>query len=112
MAATWNQELIEELGTMIGNEGILGAANKGNGLSYSGWYAPGVNIHRSAFGGRNFEYFSEDGILNGKMAAAEIRGCRSKGVYCFVKHFAVWCPYCWRYGASWRFGNLLKEIRF
>lgn len=89
MAATWNTELIEELGTMVGNEGILGAANKGNGLSYSGWYAPGVNIHRSAFGGRNFEYFSEDGILNGKMAAAEIRGCRSKGVYCFVKHFAL-----------------------
>lgn len=89
MAATWNAELIEELGEMVGNEGIIGAANKGNGLSYSGWYAPGVNIHRSAFGGRNFEYFSEDGILNGKMAAAEIRGCRSKGVYCFVKHFAL-----------------------
>lgn len=89
MAATWNTELIEELGEMVGNEGILGAANRGNRLSYSGWYAPGVNIHRSAFGGRNFEYFSEDGILNGKMAAAEIRGCRSKGVYCFVKHFAL-----------------------
>lgn len=89
MAATWNAELIEELGEMVGNEGVIGAANKGNGLSYSGWYAPGVNIHRSAFGGRNFEYFSEDGILNGKMAAAEIRGCRSKGVYCFVKHFAL-----------------------
>lgn len=89
MAATWNEELMEELGEMVGSEGIIGADGKGNGLSYSGWYAPGVNIHRSAFGGRNFEYFSEDGILNGKMAAAEIRGCRSKGVYCFVKHFAL-----------------------
>lgn len=89
MAATWNTPLIEELGAMVGNEGIIGADGRGNGLSYSGWYAPGVNIHRSAFGGRNFEYFSEDGILNGKMAAAEIRGCRSKGVYCFVKHFAL-----------------------
>lgn len=89
MAATWNTELMEDLGEMVGNEGIIGAANKGNQLSYSGWYAPGVNIHRSAFGGRNFEYFSEDGILNGKMAAAEIRGCRSKGVYCFMKHFAL-----------------------
>lgn len=89
MAATWNQELIEDLGEMVGNEGIIGAAGKGNGMPYSGWYAPAANIHRSAFGGRNFEYFSEDGILSGKMAAAEIRGCQSKGVYCYMKHFAL-----------------------
>lgn len=89
MASTWNTELIEALGKMVGNEGLIGAAGRGNKLPYSGWYAPGVNIHRSAFGGRNFEYFSEDGFLSGKMAAAEIRGCRSKGVYCFVKHFAL-----------------------
>ena len=89
MAATWNTALMEELGEMVGCEGVIGAFGKGNGLPYSGWYAPGVNIHRSAFGGRNFEYFSEDGILNGRMAAAEIRGCQSKGVYCFVKHFAL-----------------------
>lgn len=90
MASTWNETLVEELGKMVGNEGILGATEgKGNGLPYSGWYAPGVNIHRSAFGGRNFEYFSEDGVLNGKMAAAEIRGCQSRGVYCYVKHFAL-----------------------
>ena len=104
LAQTWNEKLIEETGAMIGKE-----------MEHFGvtlWLAPGMNIHRNPLCGRNFEYFSEDGILNGKMAAAEIRGCRSKGVYCFVKHFAVWCPYCWRYGASWRFGNLLKEIRF
>ncbi len=89
MASTWNQELMEELGEMVGNEGLIGAAGKGNNLPYSGWYAPGVNIHRSPFGGRNFEYFSEDGLFNGKMAAAEIRGCASKGVYCFIKHFAL-----------------------
>ena len=89
MASTWNQELMEDLGEMVGSEGLIGAAGKGNNLPYSGWYAPGVNIHRSAFGGRNFEYFSEDGIFNGKMAAAEIRGCASKGVYGFVKHFAL-----------------------
>ena len=89
MAATWNEELVEELGVTVGNEGIWGADGKGNLMPYSGWYAPGVNIHRSPFGGRNAEYFSEDGVLNGKMAAAEIRGCRSKGVYCFVKHFAL-----------------------
>lgn len=89
MSATWNVDLIQDLGEMVGNEGILGADGKGNGLSYSGWYAPGANIHRSAFGGRNFEYFSEDGVLSGKMAAAEITGCQSKGVYCFMKHFAL-----------------------
>lgn len=89
MASTWNLELIEDLGEMVGNEGLQGAAGRGNGLPYSGWYAPGANIHRSAFGGRNFEYFSEDSILSGKMAAAEIRGCQSKGVYCFMKHFAL-----------------------
>ena len=90
MAATRNRELIEDFGRMVGNEGIWGDINgTGNGLPYSGWYAPGINIHRSPFGGRNFEYFSEDGLLNGKMAAAQIKGCRSKGVYCFVKHFAL-----------------------
>lgn len=89
MGATWNEELIEELGEMVGSEGIIGAAGRGNGMPYSGWYAPGANIHRSAFGGRNFEYFSEDGILSGKMAAAEIKGCQSKGVYCYMKHFAL-----------------------
>lgn len=90
MAATRNAELVEAYGKMIGNEGIWGDINgTGNGMPYSGWYAPGVNIHRSPFGGRNFEYFSEDGVLNGKLAAAQIKGCRSRGVYCFVKHFAL-----------------------
>lgn len=87
--ATFDLALMEEVGEMIGNEGIAGAADRGNGLPYSGWYAPGVNIHRSPFGGRNFEYFSEDGILSGKLAAALVRGCQSKGVYCYVKHFAL-----------------------
>lgn len=89
MSSTWNTELIEDLGEMVGNEGLVGSNGKGNNLPYSGWYAPGVNIHRSPFGGRNFEYFSEDGVLTGRIAAAEIRGCRSRGVYCFVKHFAL-----------------------
>jgi len=90
MSSTWNAELVERLGQMVGNEGTLGATEgKGNGLPYSGWYAPAVNIHRSAFGGRNFEYFSEDATLNGRMAAAMIRGCQSRGVYCYVKHFAL-----------------------
>ncbi len=89
MAATWNADLEQQLGEMVGNEGIWGADGQGNGMPYSGWYAPGVNIHRSPFGGRTAEYFSEDPVLCGRMAAAEVRGCQSKGVYCFVKHFAL-----------------------
>lgn len=89
VASTWSEEIAQGFGEMVGDEGIVGADGHGNGLPYSGWYAPGANIHRSPFGGRNFEYMSEDGILAGKMAAAQIRGCQSKGVYCFMKHFAV-----------------------
>ena len=89
VASTWSEEIAEEFGRMVGNEGIWGADGRGNGMPYSGWYAPGANIHRSPFGGRNFEYMSEDGLLTGKMAAAQIRGCQSKGVYCFIKHFAL-----------------------
>ncbi|MDR2201714.1 MAG: glycoside hydrolase family 3 C-terminal domain-containing protein [Clostridiales bacterium] len=88
VASTWNTEISQDFGAMVGNEGIWGNA-KGDRMPYSGWYAPGANIHRSPFGGRNFEYFSEDGVLSGKMAAAEIRGAQSKGVYCYIKHFAL-----------------------
>lgn len=89
MSSTWNTDTLYEIGRMIGNEGIWGANGFGNGMPYSGWYAPGVNLHRSPFGGRNFEYFSEDPLLTGRLAAAEVRGCQDKGVYCYVKHFAV-----------------------
>lgn len=89
VASSWSEDIAQCFGEMVGNEGLWGADGHGNGMPYSGWYAPGVNIHRSPFGGRNHEYFSEDGVLSGKLAAAEIRGCQSKGVYCFVKHFAV-----------------------
>jgi len=90
VASTWNVELAEEQGIAVGNEGLWGdAEGRSNGLPYSGWYAPGANIHRSPFGGRNFEYYSEDSLLTGRMAAAVIRGCQSKGVYCFMKHFAL-----------------------
>lgn len=89
VASTWSEEVAQGFGEMVGEEGIIGADGRGNGLAYSGWYAPGANIHRSQFGGRNFEYMSEDGVLTGKMAAAQMRGCQSKGVYCFMKHFAL-----------------------
>lgn len=81
IAATFNDDLAEQMGQLLGNEALF--AGK------AGWYAPALNIHRSPFGGRNFEYFSEDPILSGKMAAAEIRGVQKKGVYAFPKHFAI-----------------------
>lgn len=88
MASTWNLELLYEVGVSIGNEGIWGNA-KGDQMPYSGLYAPGANIHRSPFGGRNYEYFSEDGYLSGMLAASEISGAAEKGVYMYIKHFAV-----------------------
>lgn len=88
LGATWNEELAYEMGKMVGNEGLIGN-ERGDKMPYSGWYAPAVNIHRSAFGGRNWEYYSEDGLLSGRMAAQVIKGCAEKGVYCTIKHFAV-----------------------
>ena len=81
LAATWNVELAEAMGSNIGDECLL------NGIS--GWYAPAMNIHRTAFSGRNFEYYSEDSLLSGKMAAAETVGVQRKGVYAYIKHFAM-----------------------
>ncbi len=81
MGATWNVEFMEEIGKHIGEDGLA--------LGYSGLYGPAMNTHRSAYSGRNFEYYSEDGFLAGKIAAAETKGIQSKGVYVFVKHFAL-----------------------
>ena len=88
VAATYNTELAYEMGKAVGNEGIIGN-EAGDGTPYSGWYAPAVNIHRSQFGGRNWEYYSEDGVLSGKIAAGVIQGAMDKGVYTYVKHFAL-----------------------
>lgn len=88
VASTWNEDMVREFGVSVGNEGIIGNES-GDKMPYSGWYAPGANIHRSPFGGRNFEYFSEDAFLTGKLAAAQIQGAQSRGVYCFIKHFAL-----------------------
>ena len=89
MGATWNVDLLYEFGVMIGNEGLIGNERGEGQRPYSGWYAPAMNIHRSQFGGRNFEYYSEDGLLSGRAAAAVVKGAKSKGVYTYCKHFAL-----------------------
>jgi len=88
IGATFNRELAFEFGKMIGNEGLIGN-ERGDGLPYTGWYAPGANIHRSPFSGRNWEYFSEDPVLSGRMAAQIVLGAAEKGVIAFPKHFAM-----------------------
>ena len=88
IAATYNKALAHDMGVMVGTESVFGNV-RGDGSTYPGWYAPAVNIHRSPFGGRNWEYYSEDAYLSGTMAAAVISGAQSKGVACFVKHFAL-----------------------
>ena len=81
LACTWNEDLLEEIGQMVGKEGAVN--------DMSGWYAPGLNTHRSFFGGRNFEYFSEDPFLAGKLCAKEVSGAADYGVFCYIKHFAM-----------------------
>ena len=81
MAMTWNSGLAEEIGTSMGQE-YQDANNYG-------WYGPAMNTHRSAFAGRNFEYYSEDGLLAGVIAAREINGASTKGVYPYIKHYAM-----------------------
>ena len=81
IASTWNKELVEEFGASIGT--------MANDMGVSGWYAPGLNTHRSAFGARNFEYYSEDGVLAGLTAASAVKGAASRGVYAYAKHYAL-----------------------
>jgi len=81
IAATWNQELAYKQGRMIGNESLF--------QNVSGWYGPGMNLHRSAFGGRNFEYYSEDGVLSGIIAAQVTLGATDKGTNVYIKHMVL-----------------------
>jgi beta-glucosidase len=69
------------MGQSVGLEGMA--------TNLQGWYAPGVNMHRSPFNGRNYEYYSEDPVLNGYMASEVILGAKSKGLYCYIKHFTL-----------------------
>ncbi|MDD3361211.1 MAG: glycoside hydrolase family 3 N-terminal domain-containing protein [Hespellia sp.] len=81
IAATWNKEIATQFGQSIGK--------MADEMGVSGWYAPAMNTHRSAFAGRNFEYYSEDGILSGYMAANAVQGAEEYGVYAYIKHFAL-----------------------
>ncbi len=88
LAASYNKELAKGFGSMLGDETLIGN-EKGSGETYPSWYAPGVNIHRNAFGGRNWEYYSEDATLTGLIGAEVIEGAREKGLVTHVKHFAL-----------------------
>lgn len=78
---TWNVELAEAFGESIGT--------MADEMGVSGWYAPAMNMHRSAFAGRNFEYYSEDPLLSGDIACAAVIGAENQGVYAYLKHFAL-----------------------
>ncbi len=81
VASTFNKELGEKMGSALGSESAA--------YGIAGLYGPAMNTHRSPFGGRNYEYYSEDGILAGKTAAAFVRGANESGIYCYMKHFAL-----------------------
>lgn len=81
IASTWNPELAGVFGEAIGMEASF--------MNVQEWYGPSMNLHRSPFGGRCFEYYSEDPLLSGKIAAATVRGAQSKGLVCHIKHFAL-----------------------
>ena len=81
IAATWNKDLAYQFGESIGK--------MANEMDVSGWYAPAMNNHRTAFAGRNFEYYSEDPVLSGHIAANAVKGSQDYGVYAYMKHFAL-----------------------
>ncbi len=81
IAATWNKDLAEARGAQVGIEG--------NEMGVEGWYGPAMNIHRSAFSGRNFEYYSEDPTISSIIGAKEVKGATDKGMITYIKHFAL-----------------------
>jgi len=80
IASTWNVQIAEKMGEFVGEDGLK--------TETIGWYAPSMNIHRTPFGGRNFEYYSEDGYISGIIGAATVKGVQSKGMYAYIKHYA------------------------
>ncbi len=103
-AATWNEELMHQMGTCIGEEALQ--------LGLTGWYAPAVNIHRSPFAGRVYEYYSEDPLLSGKIAAGAISGAADKGCISYLKHYALNDQETDRanYLATWATEQAVREV--
>lgn len=81
VACSWNVEMSQRLGELVGEDGLM--------AQVAGWYAPGLNTHRNAFNGRNYEYYSEDPVLGAKIGTAVTEGCQSRGTYVYIKHFAL-----------------------
>lgn len=81
LACSWNEDLALQMGEGMGEDGLYSGV--------VGWYGPGMNIHRTPFAGRNFEYYSEDSFLSGILGRAEVQGAARKGMYAFIKHFAL-----------------------
>ncbi len=103
-ASTWNVELVRQMGQCIGEEALQ--------AGLTGWYAPAVNIHRSPFSGRAYEYYSEDATLSGKLSAATIGGAGDKGVISYLKHFALNDQETYRsiFLATWANEQAIREV--
>lgn len=104
IAATWNKELARERGESMGQQC--------EDMNVCGWYGPAMNIHRTPFSGRNFEYYSEDGVLSGYMGAAEVEGAEKYGIQCYIKHFALNDSEGYRKNAlcTWTNEQAMREI--
>ncbi len=89
LASTWNSALAERMGDAMGELCLWAKiTNHDSAANLTGWYAPAMNLHRTPFGGRNFEYYSEDETLSAKIGAATVKGATARGVICYIKHFA------------------------
>lgn len=104
VASTFDKAVAETMGEAIGEESLT------NGIS--GWYGPAMNLHRSPFSGRNFEYYSEDPILSGKIACAVVEGAADKGCYGYIKHFALNDSEIWRVNnlCTWADEQTIREL--
>lgn len=104
LASSFNEELAKEFGLIIGQMATE--------MEVSGWYAPGMNLHRSAFGGRNFEYYSEDGLLSGKIASQAVMGAAEHGVYAYIKHLGLNDQETnrWRMLCTWANEQAIREV--
>lgn len=90
IASTWDSELAEKVGYIMGELCLWAKQSASDSApNLTGWYAPAMNIHRTPFGGRNFEYYSECGTLSGVIGSSVVKGATSRGVMCYIKHFAM-----------------------